>query len=90
MAQEKARSTRARKKPDGEPEAVVQKKTTRTDAATPAAKKPATTRKPRKTPAPVVPATDAIAELAYLLWERGEPGDQTEHWLRAESELRAA
>ena len=77
MAQEKARSTRARKKPEAEPEAV------------PAVKKP-TARKARKPAGAVEPAAEAIAELAYLLWERGEPGDQTEHWLRAESELRAA
>jgi len=36
------------------------------------------------------PTPEAIAEHAYLLWERGEPGDQTTHWLRAEAELRAA
>jgi len=74
MAQEKARTTRARKKAD--------------ETEAPAAKKPAARRTRKK--APPEPAADAIAELAYLLWERGEPGDQTEHWLRAEAELRAA
>ena len=76
MAQEKARTTRARKKTD---ESAV-------TAQTP---KPAT-RKARKPKAPADPAQEAIAELAYLMWERGEPGGETEHWLRAESELRAA
>jgi hypothetical protein len=32
---------------------------------------------------------DDVAVLAYLLWERGEPGDAMEHWLRAERELAA-
>jgi Protein of unknown function (DUF2934) len=75
MAQEKARTTRARKKAD--------------DTEAPVAKKPAP-RRARKAKAPPEPAADSIAELAYLMWERGEPGDQTEHWLRAEAELRAA
>ena len=74
MAQEKARTTRARKKED--------------DTEAPAAKKPAPRRARKK--APAEPAADAIAELAYLMWERGESGDPTEHWLRAEAELRAA
>jgi Protein of unknown function (DUF2934) len=69
MAQEKPRTTRARKKTD-EP------------AATAENPKPAT-RKTRKPKAPVGPAPEAIAELAYFMWERGEPGGQTEHWLRA-------
>ena len=30
-----------------------------------------------------------VATLAYLLWERGEPGDAMEHWLRAEREIAA-
>ena len=47
-------------------------------------------RRARKTVAAPDPAREAVAERAYLLWERGEPGDQTEHWLRAEAELRAA
>jgi len=73
MAQEKPRTTRARKKVD--------------DSKAPAAKKPVRARKPKAEPEPVV---DAIAQLAYLMWERGEPGDETEHWLRAEAELKAA
>ena len=75
MAQEKARTTRARKKED--------------ETEAPAAKKPAPrrTRKPKATPEPTA---ESIAELAYLMWERGEPGGETEHWLRAEAALRAA
>jgi len=75
MAQEKARTTRARKQRD--------------ETAAPAAKKPVRARKPKAEPEPE-PVVDAIAQLAYLMWERGEPGDETEHWLRAEAELRAA
>ena len=39
-----------------------------------------------------MPATEPadVAVRAYLLWEQGEPGDATEHWLRAEQELLAA
>ena len=75
MAQEKARTTRARKQKD--------------DTEAPAAKKPAArgTRKPKTAPEPVA---EAIAALAYLMWERGEPGGETEHWLRAETELKSA
>lgn len=36
------------------------------------------------------PRAEQVAERAYLLWEQGEPGDATEHWLRAEAELRTA
>lgn len=36
------------------------------------------------------PTPEEIAFHAYLLWEQGAPGDETEHWLRAEAELRAA
>jgi hypothetical protein len=35
------------------------------------------------------PAAETVAFHAYLLWERGEPGDATDHWLRAERELAA-
>jgi hypothetical protein len=74
MAQEKARTTRARKKTDE-----------------PAAEKPKpATRRTRKPKPPAEPGPEAISELAYRMWERGEPGGETEHWLRAESELRAA
>ena len=76
MAQDKARTIRARKK-------------TEESAVTAEKPKPAT-RKTRKPKAPAEPGQEAIAELAYLMWERGEPGGETEHWLRAESELRAA
>jgi len=75
MAQEKARTTRARKKAD--------------ENETPTAKK-AAPRRARKPKASPEPAVESIATLAYLMWERGEPGDQTEHWLRAEAELSSA
>jgi hypothetical protein len=81
MADEKPRAPRARKK------------TTETDAAAkPAAKKrkmAAATSRPQKSVAEAVQPGD-VATLAYLLWEQGEPGDATEHWLRAEQELAAA
>ena len=74
MAQEKARPTRAR---------TAKKKEA---GEKPAAKAPAPPRARRKAGEPD-PAE--IATLAYLLWERGEPGDATAHWLRAEQELAA-
>ena len=76
MAEQKPRAPRARKKA-AETEPVPVK---------PAVKKKATTSRPR------VPATEPadVAVRAYLLWEQGEPGDATEHWLRAEQELLAA
>jgi hypothetical protein len=80
MADEKPRAPRARKK------------TTETDvAAKPATKKkaPAATSRPRKMAVASAQPGD-VATLAYLLWEQGEPGDATEHWLRAEQELAAA
>jgi hypothetical protein len=43
----------------------------------------------RRTKKGVERSPDDVAVLAYLLWERGEPGDATEHWLRAERELAA-
>jgi Protein of unknown function (DUF2934) len=43
----------------------------------------------RRTRKRVERSADDVAVLAYLLWERGEPGDATEHWLRAERELAA-
>jgi hypothetical protein len=51
-----------------------------------------TTTKKRTTRArkPTTPASETIAFHAYLLWERGEPGDAGEHWFRAERELAAA
>ena len=91
MAEENARPSRGRKK-DVAPEAAgKQKKTTTGKAAakkTPA-KKAATpgARRPRLV---LEPTQEAIAEHAYHLWERGEPGSETEPGLRAEAELRAA
>jgi DUF2934 family protein len=75
MAQEKARPTRARKKK--EPEAVE---------ATASVK--AVRRRTLKQVE--APTADTVAFHAYLMWERGEPGDATEHWLRAERELTPA
>ena len=60
-------------------------RTTKQEAAKSAAK-PTRKRAPVKTPGP---SDDAIATAAYRLWERGEPGDPTAHWLRAEQELAA-
>jgi hypothetical protein len=51
---------------------------------------PKTARKPRARRETVESRPEEIARLAYLMWERGEPGDAIEHWLRAEAELRAA
>jgi hypothetical protein len=51
-----------------------------------AAAKAPTRRRTRKR---VEGGRDEVAMLAYLMWERGEPGDATEHWLRAERELAA-
>ena len=80
MAEQKPRAPRARKK-KAETEPVAAK-------ATP---KKATSASPRRRPS-VAPATEPadVAVRAYLLWEQGEPGDATEHWLRAEQELLAA
>jgi len=60
-------------------------RTTKKEAAKSAAK-PTRKRAPVNTPGP---SHDAIATAAYRLWERGEPGDPTAHWLRAEQELAA-
>ena len=89
MAEQKPRAPRARKK------------TTETDAGAaepatqPAVKKVSkktatavTTRRRKSTVVAMQPGDVAIR--AYLLWEQGEPGDATEHWLRAEQELAAA
>ncbi len=72
MAQEKARPTRAR---------TTKEKKTGEKAI------PKATRRPRASRKAVETSGDAIAMLAYLMWERGEPGDATTHWLRAEREL---
>ena len=91
MAEENTRPSRGRKKDAATGAAGKAKKTT---AAKRSAKKTtpkkATTTRSRRPKLVLEPSPEAIAEHAYLLWERGEPGDQTEHWLRAEAELRAA
>ena len=99
MTEEKPRAPRARKKTtEADKGAVVGKTAAKrpsgikatASASKPAAKKkaPATPRA-KKTPLVVVEPAD-VATLVYLLWERGEPGDAAEHWLRAEQELQAA
>jgi hypothetical protein len=83
MAQEKPRATRARKKTTEivEPTAVAPKQRKRATAST------ATQRSRKSTATLVPPSSELVAFHAYLLWERGEPGDAQEHWLRAEQEL---
>jgi hypothetical protein len=76
MAQDRARPTRAR--------------TTKKAAEKTAAAKPRATRARRTRATTTEASPEAVATLAYLMWERGEPGDATEHWLRAEADLRAA
>ena len=99
MAEEKPRAPRARKKSsEADKEAVVGKTSAKRPSgtkATASASKPATKKKapatPRAKKAPVATVEPGdVATLAYLLWERGEPGDAAEHWLRAEHELKAA
>jgi hypothetical protein len=100
MAEENARPTRGQKKTaDGAAKRTAgggRKKAAPKMKAAPKPKtaKPAATKatgRARKAAAIVPePTREAIAEHAYLLWERGEPGDETDHWLRAEAELRAA
>ena len=80
MAEQKPRAPRARKK-TAEAEPGVAKAAGKKKAASP------TSRRPKVTTA-MEPAD--VAVRAYLLWEQGEPGDATEHWLRAEQELLAA
>ena len=63
------------------------RRTPKAETTTPTAKATTRARKPK---AAVGPASEAIAFHAYLLWERGEPGDAGEHWLRAERDLAAA
>jgi hypothetical protein len=78
MADEKPRAPRARKKgTDAAAKSVVKKKT---DGRTVMTRK-ATVEAARP---------DDVATVAYLLWEQGESGDATEHWLRAEQQLAAA
>ena len=99
MAEEKPRAPRAQKKATETEKEVAADKTTakrpsRAKAATStpkSAKKKtaAATSRPKKAKVVAVQPDD-VATLAYLLWERGEPGDADAHWLRAEQELAAA
>jgi hypothetical protein len=85
MADEKPRAPRARKKAS-DTDAVAEPKT----ATKPAAKKKATTTTARRRAAVALVAEPGhVAVRAYYLWQQGEPGDATEHWLRAEQELAA-
>jgi Protein of unknown function (DUF2934) len=61
-------------------------RTTQKEPVVKATAKAPRTRAPRRVP---VPTHDAIAAEAYLMWERGEPGDSVTHWLRAERALAA-
>lgn len=100
MAQEKPRATRAtttkttktaKAADDHEKDApATPRSRTKTAAKATPAKQAATRRVTPRRKAATTPEPERVAELAYLLWERGEPGDPTEHWLRAEAELRAA
>ena len=90
MAEENARPSRGRKKDAATDAAGKAKATTAAKATAKTTAKKATTPRTRRPKLVLEPSPEAIAEHAYLLWERGEPGDQTEHWLRAEAELRAA
>ncbi len=92
MAEENARPGRGRKK-DGATDrdgSSGKKKATTAKAATKKGAAKTATPRTRRPKLVVEPPREAIAEHAYLLWERGEPGGETEHWLRAEAELRAA
>jgi Protein of unknown function (DUF2934) len=80
MAQEKARPLRARKKKE---EALEP------SAETPPAAKPRVRRKPPTKAGLTTTGPMEVATLAYLFWEKGEPGDAMEHWLRAEREIAA-
>ena len=99
MTEEKPRAPRARKKTtEADKGAVVGKTAAKRPSgtkATASVSKPATKKKAPATPRakksqPVAVEPGDVATLAYLLWERGEPGDAAEHWLRAEQELKAA
>ena len=93
MAEQKPRVARTRKKTT-ETSTVAgkaaAKRSTSAEAAgsaTPPTAKKKATKTPRRSET-VKPAD--VAVRAYLLWEQGEPGDATDHWLRAEQELVAA
>ncbi|MGL6280064.1 MAG: DUF2934 domain-containing protein [Gaiella sp.] len=79
-----ARATAKRTQATSKKTAAAPAKTTRKPATK------ASTARTRSLAAVAQPTPEQIAERAYLLWQSGEPGDQTEHWLRAEAELRAA
>jgi len=87
MAEENTRPGRGRKKDGTTDAAGKRKKSTTAKART--TKTAAKTQDHRPTLV-AEPTRESIAEQAYLLWERGEPGGETDHWLRAEAELRAA
>ena len=90
MAEENTRPSRGRKKDAAAGAAGKAGKTTAKSSAKTTTSKKTTPPRTRRPKLVLEPSPEAIAEHAYLLWERGEPGDQTEHWLRAEAELRAA
>ena len=90
MAEENTRPSRGRKKDAATGAAGKAGKTTAKSTAKKTTAKTAIAPRARRAKLVPEPSPEAIAEHAYLLWERGEPGDQTEHWLRAEAELRAA
>ena len=81
MAEQKPRASRARKK-ESEADAVTTK--------TAAKKKPAATPARRRASVSLAVEPGDVAVRAYYLWEQGEPGDATEHWLQAEQQLAAA
>jgi len=84
MAEQKPRAPRARRKTTGAEGAEVAAVETTTKK-----RKTAVTPRRRRSIGPSHQPGD-VAVRAYLLWEQGEPGDATDHWLRAEQELAAA
>jgi hypothetical protein len=50
--------------------------------------KPTARKRTRRKVTEITP--EMIERRAYELWEAGAEGDQLDHWLRAEQELRAA
>ena len=95
MAEENARPTRGRKKnaATGSAGSAAKKNPAAKKAAAKTTVKKASAKTTTRTRRPAVvaePTREAIAQQAYLLWERGEPGGDWAHWLRAEAALRAA
>jgi hypothetical protein len=86
--QEDNRSRQGSRRRQGAKRSSGTKATASAAKATTKKKTPATPRVKKGQPVVVEPAD--VATLAYLLWERGEPGDAAEHWSRAEQELQAA